>query len=1013
MPRTAPLRSLAPLTAIALLTMTMGQPAHAGWLDGLKRFLGAPVANAPGADAALFRITPLAPGEVAYVDTSATKGSARMPLAIQTPLLDKFATYDMVERSREFGTVMGRARLDERYAQSYARSTRPAKGQAGPPPESVLLSGDPRSGKTFLTYRQAQLIADNNVRLGNGAAGAIPVTIRNLDINRIFSQRINPNPYTPTTETPTNRIHTIINEVSTNNAEVRRTGRGSYIVLHIERFGELMTGGANEGDRIVVANAIRDAIADGRIIVHGEATVEEASRFASTMPSANRKMVNLQVNLPEKGAEVAHMARLIAQRAELEHGIYISQGAVDRALELSARANRGHARLADVETMLKRAAEMIRVEMSTTGPMQLADVRTKLQTLRGELAAVTRETTLAHNDPRTAERIAGLHRTIEETHGTLEALEAANRDHRQGIPGNAVRQLRQSLEAIERRIERSASGAPANLLADRARFQTQIQRAEQAALNISQWVRGHYVNDGTTMRPIVGPQTVGAAYAQINNRDEAFHAEGQMMRLMSMAERLAKRVRGQDEAISVVVRDQVLRATGLFGGRGIPAYIFDGDTGVGKTELAKALAEELFGSEDAMAVIAANTLHDSYGVTGAVLGASPGLIGSDQSNPIKDAFRRRPHNVVLVDEVEKAHPSIWDLFMGAADEGTLRMNDNTVIDMRGSVLVFTTNLGNGHMREIRNVLQARLVHIDSELGRLDIAMANANSALDTKYNEHGRDANHPQVTLALEEVRRVDAERKNWLTHRADVERRWKTHADGYNQDWAQIRPEILARAKRVQFNALGKDITTDIMNLMVQKNLIKPALENGLQVTIDPSAIARLAEDGREAAVGVRGLQDVLKESAAPLIAYTVSRMRAAEEFLRFRTRAFMNLSEGSLVNQTHFNINLVQVTREEFLDSSYFSGGEEALEGLPEVLQALELTLANCPMELNSEVPEGYRLSQKRHLWPAEGLGARSPRAPEMPERLEHIGTHPLATTPPAAPAAPSGGGEPPPVN
>ncbi|MGH7642696.1 MAG: ATP-dependent chaperone ClpB [Candidatus Dormibacteria bacterium] len=560
-------------------------------------------------------------------------------------------TQDLTQQAREgkLDPVIGRDDEIRRTMQVLARRTK----------NNPVLIGEPGVGKTAIVEGLAQRIA----------TGDVPETLKDrrvvaLDLGALVAG-------TKFRGEFEDRLKALLKEV---------TGSDGRIIMFIDELHTLIGAGAAEG-AMDAGNLLKPALARGELRAIGATTFDEYRKHIERDPALERRFQPVQVGEPSV-EETISILRGLKERYEVHHGVRIKDSALVAAAVLSNRYISGRFLPDKAIDLVDEAGSRLRMEIDSM-PQELDQVERQVRQLEIEREALRKET-----DRASAERLVALERELAELQEGAVGLRQRWEQEK-----GAIGEIRSTKQAIERtafeaeRAERLADFGKAAEL----RYGKLTELHRQLELQEDQLAKDQ---GGTPLlQEEVGEEDIAEVVARWTGIPVQRMLEGEMHKLLEMEDRLHQRVVGQDEAIAAVASAVRLARAGLNDPRRpIGSFIFLGPTGVGKTEVARALAEFLFDSEDAVVRLDMSEYMEKHAVA-RLVGAPPGYVGYEEGGQLTEAVRRRPYAVLLLDEIEKAHPDVFNILLQLLDDGRLTDGKGRTVDFRNCVVVLTSNLG--------------------------------------------------------------------------------------------------------------------------------------------------------------------------------------------------------------------------------------------------------------------------------------------------------------------------------
>ncbi|HVB13516.1 MAG TPA: ATP-dependent chaperone ClpB [Candidatus Dormibacteraeota bacterium] len=560
-------------------------------------------------------------------------------------------TQDLTQQAREgkLDPVIGRDEEIRRTMQVLSRRTK----------NNPVLIGEPGVGKTAIVEGLAQRIA----------SGDVPETLKDrrvvaLDLGALVAG-------TKFRGEFEDRLKALLKEV---------TSSDGRIIMFIDELHTLIGAGAAEG-AMDAGNMLKPALARGELRAIGATTFEEYRKHIERDPALERRFQPVQVAEPSVEDTISILRGLKA-RYEVHHGVRIKDSALVAAAVLSNRYISGRFLPDKAIDLVDEAASRLRMEIDSM-PVELDAVERQVRQLEIEREALRKET-----DRASAERLQSLERELAELQESAVGLRQ-RWEQEKGVIGQ-IRATKQEIERTVFEAERAERMADFGKAAE-LRYGTLSelrQRLEQEQEQLTK-------DQGGTplLQEEVGEEDIAEVVGRWTGIPVQRMLEGEMHKLLEMEDRLHQRVVGQDEAISAVSSAVRLARAGLNDPRRpLGSFIFLGPTGVGKTEVARALAEFLFDSEDALVRLDMSEYMEKHSVA-RLVGAPPGYVGYEEGGQLTEAVRRRPYAVLLLDEIEKAHPDVFNILLQLLDDGRLTDGKGRTVDFRNCVVIMTSNLG--------------------------------------------------------------------------------------------------------------------------------------------------------------------------------------------------------------------------------------------------------------------------------------------------------------------------------
>lgn len=674
-------------------------------------------------------------------------------------------------RSGKLDPVIGRDDEIRRVLQILSRRTK----------NNPILVGEPGTGKTAI----AEGLAHRIVR------GDVPENLRSKQIFSLdMGALIAGAKYQGEFE---ERLKAVVNEV------IKADGE---IILFIDEIHTLVGAGKSSG-AMDAANILKPALARGELRAVGATTLDEFQKYFETDKALERRFQMVMVNEPDEAATIS-ILRGLKERYENHHKVRIKDDAIIAAVELSTRYITDRFLPDKAIDLIDEAAAKLRLEVDSV-PEELDTIERNIKQLEIERAAIKRE-----NDKAKLEQ---LNTEISSLKAESEKMREKWSSEKEQI--NAIQQNKIEIEQLKYEAERAEREGDYGRVAEirYGKIKAAEQAIETAKIRLAELQQGHAMIkeeiDVDDIADIVSRWTgIPVRKMMQSEKDKLLHLEDE----------LHKRVIGQDEAI-VAVSDAIRRSrAGLQDPkRPIGSFIFLGTTGVGKTELAKALADYLFDDENMMTRIDMSEYQEKFAAT-RLIGAPPGYVGYDEGGQLTEAIRRKPYSVVLFDEIEKAHPDVFNVLLQVLDDGRLTDNKGRVVNFKNTIIIMTSNLGSQLIRENCENLTDK----------------NREEVLENTKNE---------VFELLKQT----------------------------------IRPEFLNRIDElIMFTPLQESEIRDIVELQI-KQVQKLLERNGVKLEVTQSAVDLFAREGYDPQFGARPVKRVLQrmllnELSKQIIAGTIN---------------------------------------------------------------------------------------------------------------------------------------------
>lgn len=650
--------------------------------------------------------------------------------------------------------VIGRDEEIRRVLQILSRRTK----------NNPILLGEPGVGKTAIVEGMAQRIVNGDVPENLKSKILISLDMGLLVAGAKYKGEFE------------ERLKSVIKEVTDSNGE---------IILFIDEIHTLIGAGGGEG-AMDAANLLKPALARGELHAIGATTLKEYQRYIEKDKALERRFQAVMVDEPSVEDSIS-ILRGIKDKYELHHGVRIKDDAVISAVELSSRYISDRFLPDKAIDLMDEAAAKLRLEMDSL-PEELDELNRKIMQLEIEREAIRRE---KNKDKETA-----LTKEIAELSESRNALKAQWENEKSIV--NNLRKEKENIDKLKFEAEQAEKAGDYGKVAE-IRY-GKITEAEKRLKEFEVHMK-EMQGEHSLLKEEVDSEDIAEVVAKWTRIPVSKMLQSEREKLLTLEEELGKRVAGQEEAIRAL-SDAVRRSrAGLQDPkRPIGSFIFMGTTGVGKTELSKALADYLFNDDNAMVRIDMSEYQERHSVS-RLIGAPPGYIGYDEGGQLTEAVRRKPYSVILLDEIEKAHLDVFNILLQVLDEGRLTDNKGRVANFKNTIIIMTTNIGS---------------HIIQE---------NLEKITDTNYFEVLEDTKDQVMNLLRKSVR-----------------------------------PEFVNRIDEIiMFRPLSK---SDIRKIVgIQFELIKKRLgESGVKLDISEKALDRLSKLGYDPQFGARPLKRVLQ---------------------------------------------------------------------------------------------------------------------------------------------------------
>ncbi|WBE25175.1 ATP-dependent chaperone ClpB [Denitrificimonas caeni] len=584
--------------------------------------------------------------------------------------LDKY-TIDLTKRAEDgkLDPVIGRDEEIRRTIQVLQRRTK----------NNPVLIGEPGVGKTAIAEGLAQRIINGEV-----PDGLKSKRLLSLDMGALIAGA----KYRGEFE---ERLKDLLNEVAKQDGQ---------IILFIDELHTMVGAGKGEG-AMDAGNMLKPALARGELHCVGATTLDEYRQYIEKDAALERRFQKVQVDEPSEEDTIA-ILRGLKERYEVHHGVTITDGAIIAAAKLSHRYITDRQLPDKAIDLIDEAASMIRMEIDSK-PEALDRLERRLIQLKIEREALKKE-----DDAATLKRLEKLKEEITELEREYADLEEIWKSEKSEVQGSA--QLQQKIEQARQEMELARRKGDLNRTAE---LQYGVIPDLERSLEM---VDQNSKVENQLLRNKVTDEEIADVVSKWTGIPVSKMLEGERDKLLKMEELLHTRVIGQNEAVTAVSNAVRRSRAGLSDpDRPSGSFLFLGPTGVGKTELCKALAEFLFDTEDALIRIDMSEFMEKHSVA-RLIGAPPGYVGYEEGGYLTEAVRRKPYSVVLMDEVEKAHPDVFNVLLQVLDDGRLTDSHGRTVDFRNTVVVMTSNLGSTQIQELMGDREAQRAAVMDAVG---------------------------------------------------------------------------------------------------------------------------------------------------------------------------------------------------------------------------------------------------------------------------------------------------------